>query len=358
MVAGQHQGYPMFQCAPSAGVILGELCMNKKKVKTPMRAVFLLRFLLLLGTVCVLAAVSSARVLAKEESASGKALYERRCATCHGVNGRADTPIAKLLQTPPRNFSDPVDMARLTDDQMYQAIKEGRPGTAMPAWGPVLSELQIGDLMDHIRSLTAPRPPTLTVEQLSIEIGRRIYKRDCAECHGADGHSDTNAAKVFRPTPLKFADPVAVARLDDGRMYSAIKLGRPGTSMGGWGGLLNPAEIIDVMRFIRTLEEPLPAGVTKSELDVLVGERIYRQNCVSCHGEKGDSNTDLGHVLVPHPRNFTNAKDMARLGAKEMAEDIAHGEPGTAMAPWNGILTPEDIRRVTLFIRRTFLPKP
>ncbi len=331
--------------------------MSTKKAKTRMKMQLILR-MLLLGTVCAWAAMSSAWILAQDARMSGKALYERRCATCHGVSGRADTPIAKLLQTPPRNFSDPVEMARLTDDHMYRAIKEGRPGTAMPAWGPVLSELQIGDIMDHVRSLTAPRPPTLTAEQLSIEIGRRLYKRDCAECHGTDGHSDTNAAKVFRPPPLKFADPVAMARMDEGRMYSAIKLGRPGTSMGGWGGLLNPAEIIDVMRYVRTLEEPLPAGVTKSELDVLVGEHIYRQNCVSCHGEKGDSNTDLGHALVPHPRKFINAKETEDLGPKEMAEAIAHGKPGTAMAPWNGILSPEDIRRVALFIRRTFLPKP
>ena len=328
--------------------------MNTIKIKAQ---TWLLLRMLLLVTACVWAAMFSARALAQDVRTTGKSLYDRRCATCHGVSGRADTPIAKLLQTPPRNFSDPVEMARLTDDQMYQAIKEGRPGTAMPAWGPVLSALQIGDLMDHIRSLTAPRPPTLTAEQLSVEIGRRIYKRDCAECHGTDGHSDTNAAKVLRPAPIKFADPVAMARLDDGRMYSAIKLGRPGTSMGGWGGLLNPAEIIDVMRYVRTLEEPLPAVVTKMELDVLVGEGIYRQNCVSCHGEKGDANTDLGRALVPHPRNFTKAKQ-ADLGPKEMAEDIAHGEPGTAMAPWNGILSPEDIRRVTLFIRRTFQPKP
>ncbi len=330
--------------------------MNTRKARARTKTRLILR-MLLLGIACAGASMYSAWTLAQDARTTGKALYERRCATCHGVSGRADTPIAKLLQTPPRNFSDPVDMARLTDDQMHQAIKEGRPGTAMPAWGPVLSELQIGDLMDHIRSLTAPRPPTLTAEQLSVEIGRRIYKRDCAECHGADGHSDTNAAKVLRPPPIKFADPVAMARVDDGRMYSAIKLGRPGTSMGGWGGLLNPAEIIDVMRYVRTLEEPLPAEVTKSELDVLVGESIYRENCVSCHGQKGDANTDLGRALVPHPRNFTKATQ-AELGPKEMAEDITHGEPGTAMAPWNGILTPEDIRRVSLFIRRTFQPKP
>ena len=121
---------------------------------------------------------------------------------------------------------------------------------------------------------------------------------------------------------------------------------------------MNPAEIIDVMRYIRTLEQPLPPGMSKSGLDVIVGEHIYRKYCTGCHGEKGNGDTELGNALAEHPRNFTSTREMARLDQKRMAEAIAHGEPGTAMAPWNGILNPEDIRRVTLFIRQKFQHKP
>lgn len=331
--------------------------MNKKESKTPMR-VGLLLWTLLLGFIGSWVPALYAQSPAPAAGMSGEALYKRRCAVCHGVDGGADTPIGHLLDTPPRNFADPVEMARRSDDEIYRAIKEGRPGTAMPAWGEVLSELQVGSLMDYIRTLTAPRPPTLTAEKLSQEIGRRIYNKDCAECHGVDGRVNTKAAQILRPRPINFTDAIDMARVDDGRMYSAIKLGRPGTSMGGWGGLLNPSEIIDVMRYVRTLQEPLPSEVTKSELDVLVGEQIYRQNCISCHGEKGDANTALGRALVPHPRKFISATEMADLGPKEVTEAITHGSPGTAMAPWNGILNPEDIRRVTRFILHTFQHKP
>jgi mono/diheme cytochrome c family protein len=274
------------------------------------------------------------------------------------VDGHADTPVAKLLETRPRNFADPVEMARMSDDQIYRAIKEGKPGTAMAAWGQVLSELEIGDLMNHIRSLATIRPLTLTADQLSVEIGRRIYRKDCVECHGEDGRANTEVAKILRPHPRSFADPIEAARMDDGRMYSAIKLGIPGTSMGGWGGLLNPSEIIDVMRYLRTLHQPLPPGMKKSELDVKVGEQIYRQYCAYCHGDKGDGNTALGRALIPRPRDFTNAQMMSHLDSKQLAQAIAHGKPGTSMAPWNGVLTPEDIRRVALFIRQKFQQRP
>jgi mono/diheme cytochrome c family protein len=307
-------------------------------------------FVLVLGGALLLAAQSSAQPAHER----GKALYEARCAVCHGVDGHADTPVGRLLIPHPRNFADPIEMARLTVDRLYQAIKEGRPGTAMAAWGQVLTETEIGDVIDHIHTLASPRALALSAEQLSIEVGRRLYVRECSFCHGVAGRADTEVARALHPPPRNFADPIEMARLDDGRMYSAIKLGRPGTAMGGRGELLSPAEIIDVMRYIRTLVQPLPAGMTRASLDVLVGERIYRQHCVTCHGEKGDSQTPLGQSLAPRPRDFTNAQEMARLSDKEMTEAIARGKPGTAMAPWRGVLNAEDIRRVILLIRKTF----
>jgi mono/diheme cytochrome c family protein len=283
----------------------------------------------------------------------GKALYLQHCAVCHGADGRAGTPVGRMLEPRPRDFGDPVEMARVTVDRIYRAIKEGRPGTAMAAWDQVLTEPEIGDVIDHIHSLASPGRPPLSPEKLSLEVGRRIYEKQCAFCHGADGRADTEVAKVLNPPPRNFSDPVEMARVDDGRMYSAIKLGREGTAMGGRGELLSPAEIIDVMRFVRTLVRPLPSGMTTERFDVLVGERIYRERCAVCHGEKGNALTPLGLNLVPAPRDFTDAKGMGSVTDKQLTDSIMRGRPGTAMAPWRGVLNRDDVRRVILYIRRT-----
>jgi mono/diheme cytochrome c family protein len=307
--------------------------------------------------VCVLALAVPRLVAAQpapNESPRGKPIYETYCAFCHGTDGRADTPVGRVLKPAPRNFTDPVQMGRLGEDQIYRAIKEGKPGTAMAAWRQVLSEPQIGDVIDYIHSFMPAGAQSLSAERLSLEIGRRIYDKECAFCHGLHGDADTDAARVLQPRPRNFADPTEMARVDDGRMYAAIKIGRPATAMAGWGDLLSPAEIIDVMRYIRSLERPLPAGLTRTGLDVLVGGRIYTQYCVACHGEKGDAQTELGRALVPHPRDFTRGEQMSRTSDDEMARVISRGSAGTAMAPWGGILDPDDIRRVILFIRQTF----
>ena len=288
----------------------------------------------------------------------GRGLYAQHCAVCHGDDGRADTPVGRLLSPRPRNFADPVEMARLTVDRIYRAIKEGKPGTAMAPWKQVLTETQIGDVIDYVHDLASAAGTTpLRGEQLSLAVGRRIYERECASCHGVEGRADTEVARVLNPPPRNFADPIAMARVDDGRMYMAIYRGRPGTAMGGRGELLAPAEVIDVMRYIRTLVRPLPGGMTPAQLDLRVGEQIYRQYCLACHGEKGDGRTSVGRHLAPPPRDFTRTAEMAVLTDGDLGQAILRGVPGSAMAPWEGVLNKDDVRRVLVFIRRTF-PRP
>ena len=287
----------------------------------------------------------------------GRVIYEQNCAVCHGRDGRADTPVSQLLTPRPRDFTDRIDMGRLSVDRIYRAIKEGRPGTAMAAWSQVLTELEIGDVIDYVQSFaSAGTAAPLSAQKLSFEIGRRIYANDCASCHGESGKANTEAAKVLMPPPNNFTDPVKMARLDDGRLSVATVRGKPGTAMGGWGGLLSPTEIIALMRYIRTLADPLPAGMRPGELDFLVGKEIYQSYCVACHGEQGNGQTVLGRQLVPHPRDFTSPAEMTSKDDQQLAQSIRRGVHGTAMAPWEGVLNKEDVRRVIVFIRESFTP--
>ncbi len=163
---------------------------------------------------------------------------------------------------------------------------------------------------------------------------------------------------MLDPPPTNFSDPVAMARVDDGRMYLAITKGVPGTAMSSWEHAMVPAEVIDIMRYIRTLERPLPAGMSQLDLDLAVGGQIYTEHCIACHGAEGNGRTALLEALGRYPRDFSDPGAMHAVSDEALRQTILHGRAGTAMAPWRGILNEEDVRRLILYMRRTFQRSP
>ncbi|MBI2962835.1 MAG: cytochrome c [Deltaproteobacteria bacterium] len=77
-------------------------------------------------------------------SPSGEALYRRYCASCHGVGGRGDGPVAATLKTPPADLTqlakkgggrvDEPKLLSFIDGRRW--VKEHGP-REMPVWGAV-----------------------------------------------------------------------------------------------------------------------------------------------------------------------------------------------------------------------------
>jgi len=88
----------------------------------------------------------------------GGQLYATMCASCHGAQGHGDGPASKGLKPPPANHTDPVRMGNLTDAHIYKVICAGGASVGkspiMAAWGPVVGDQGIRDLIAHIRSLS------------------------------------------------------------------------------------------------------------------------------------------------------------------------------------------------------------
>ncbi len=73
----------------------------------------------------------------------GAELYARSCASCHGDTQRRLEGI---------HLANPMFLAQATDAFIRHAIVHGRPGTKMVAFGGILSNAQIDDLVAHLRS--------------------------------------------------------------------------------------------------------------------------------------------------------------------------------------------------------------
>ncbi len=71
-------------------------------------------------------------------------------------------------------------------------------------------------------------------------------------------------------------------------------------------------------------------------------DRIYQTLCASCHGEKFEGG--LGGSLVDGVWNYGGADD-------EIARSIAKGRLELGMTPWEGVLSPDQVRAMVVFLR-------
>ena len=79
--------------------------------------------------------------------------YKESCAICHGDNGNGDTPSGKLMGA--ADLRSPATQKQ-TDAALTESITKGK-NNKMPAWGPILKNTEIKDLVAHIRRLAAKK---------------------------------------------------------------------------------------------------------------------------------------------------------------------------------------------------------
>jgi mono/diheme cytochrome c family protein len=102
--------------------------------------------------------------------ASGKHVYTRYCASCHGVTAQGDGPAASVLKTPPPDLTTLAKRhgGKYPYDYVFDVLRFGTRFTShgssdMPIWGPVFGSIdnydevvvrkRIKDLSDYLASL-------------------------------------------------------------------------------------------------------------------------------------------------------------------------------------------------------------
>lgn len=81
----------------------------------------------------------------------GQALYLQNCAFCHAPDGTGRNWIGSFLEPHPRDLTDPAIVRAMTREQLRAVIREGLPGTSMPAWKHILREPQLSDLVAYVK---------------------------------------------------------------------------------------------------------------------------------------------------------------------------------------------------------------
>jgi cbb3-type cytochrome c oxidase subunit III len=81
---------------------------------------------------------STAAPSAQEAAAANQGLpfFAAYCASCHGVTGAGNGPVAGALAPAPTNFH----LKKPSEERVMDVLENGVPGTAMPPWKSQLSE--------------------------------------------------------------------------------------------------------------------------------------------------------------------------------------------------------------------------
>lgn len=87
----------------------------------------------------------------------------------------------------------------------------------------------------------------------SLAIGARVYRAQCASCHGTSGRGDGPEAARLAYPPVDFWVHFGSGHIHpDGRLFFWIMNGMPGTEMPPFAGRISEADAWHVTNFLKT----------------------------------------------------------------------------------------------------------
>ncbi len=200
--------------------------------------------------------------------------------------------------------------------------------------------------------------PRLSDEE-NIQLGKKVYERSCAVCHGISGKGDGPAAffnsaytgprpRDFTVGNYKYRSTESGEFPTDEDMLRIISRGIPGL-MPAFHGLSESARR-QVITYLKTLTPGMKHSSAKAVLlprpsipptsaSVARGREVYvALDCQSCHGEEGDGQGDVRKDLVDErgmPSRATDFRYVDEFRNGSTPEDVIRslwtGLDGTPM---------------------------
>ncbi len=208
------------------------------------------------------AAPAKALVDANPVTLDAPHLFATFCAQCHGTDAKG----YKSDHAP--SLVNPTFLASASAGYISASIEQGRPGTAMAAYGKAvggpLDPAAVQKIVVWLQGHGKLSGELVNAPPGDAKRGQPLYAANCQRCHGDP---------ATRGEYLLLANPVFLKLASDAFIYHAIVNGRPGTPMEAFDKQLGAQQIADIVAYNRSLAHeqtivPLPAPTGKEPLFV------------------------------------------------------------------------------------------
>jgi cytochrome c oxidase cbb3-type subunit 3 len=176
--------------------------------------------------------------------------------------------------------------------------------------------------------------------EVARALGKAAFGTNCGPCHGQGAQGS--------PSYPNLNDDQWIWGGSLDQIYQTIQYGirneNPESRQGpmpafGKDGIIPKADIPDVAAYVVTLSGRKPEG----KVDLAKGQKLFAENCASCHGDAGKGNPEVG---AP---NLTSNIWLYGGDEKTLIETITNGRGGV-MPGWAGRLEPATVKALAIYV--------
>ena len=193
---------------------------------------------------------------ARPSAQRGGVLYAERCASCHRGRGQGS---ARGLAIGEREFLrdvSPVEVyQRLGGDAAEPASRPSSPQSATSASSvkrEATHALFTRGWSDQDRWDAVAYLWSLGTTPDRVDLGRRLFSRNCSACHGEWGAGDGPGGKSQPKRPADFTDVRRMLAGTSSLYRAKIRRGGMGTGMPYWGNIFTEEELAALVDYLWT----------------------------------------------------------------------------------------------------------
>lgn len=191
--------------------------------------------------------------LARLSSVRGESLYEARCASCHGHRGERGARAAGLDRPTLVQEQSPVGVFRmLTGKEKGPAPQDAPHGhnQAVPSPSTQYHARFVGGWNDQDRWDLVAFLWRLRTTPDHLDLGRRLFLKNCAACHGERGAGDGPGGTRQPKKPADFTDARRMLAGTSTLYTAKIRRGGMGTGMPYWGSVFTEEELAALVDYV------------------------------------------------------------------------------------------------------------